>query len=73
MDKVTEMFVTVAGLLVTVALLAVFLSKNSNTSGVISSFFQGFNASLGTAVSPITGGGGVSLPQMSGFGGMMIR
>lgn len=55
MDKVTEMFVTIGGLLVTVALLAVFLSRNSNTSGVIQSFFSGFGNALTVAVSPVTG------------------
>lgn len=78
MDKVTEMFITIGGLLVTVALLAVFLSRNSNTSGVIQSFFSGFGNALSVAVSPITGTSvtpNLSYPSdsMSGFGGMNFR
>lgn len=80
MDKMTEMFVTIGGLIVTVALLSVFLSKNSNTSGVIQSFFSGFSGALSVATSPITGATGTfdySFPSgtnsLSGFGGLNFR
>lgn len=80
MDKMTEMFVTIGGLIVTVALLSVFLSRNSNTAGVIQSFFSGFSGALSVATAPITGATGTmdySFPQgtggMSGFGGLNFR
>jgi hypothetical protein len=79
----TEMFITIGGLIVTVALLSVFLSKNSNTSGVIQSFFSGFSGALNVATGPITGNTSgtfdYSFPNstgnmgMSGFGGMNFR
>lgn len=81
MDKMTEMFVTIGGLIVTVALLSVFLSRNSNTAGVIQSFFSGFSGALRVATGPITGDQSgtfdYSYPQgtggMSGFGGLNFR
>lgn len=80
MDKVTEMFVTIGGLVVTVALLSVFLSTKSNTAGVIQSFFSGFSGALSVATSPITGATGTfdyTYPQgtgaLSGFGGLNFR
>ncbi len=41
-----------------VAMLAVLVSKNSNTSGVINSGGNALSNFLGVAVSPVTGGGG---------------
>lgn len=38
-----------------VALIAVLVSKNSNTTGVVGSVFGGYSSALATAVSPITG------------------
>jgi hypothetical protein len=59
---VTSM-VTVATAIVGVAIIAVLVSKNANTSQVIQSTGNAFSSSLATAISPVTGGGG-----MSGFG-----
>ncbi|MEM4066703.1 MAG: hypothetical protein QXV17_07575 [Candidatus Micrarchaeaceae archaeon] len=49
--------VTIATAIVGVAIIAVLVSKNANTSGVIQSAGQAFSQSLGVAVSPVTGGG----------------
>jgi len=53
--SITAIFTALVG----VAIVAVLVSKNANTSGVINSGFSGFSQALGTAVSPITGGGGL--------------
>lgn len=57
--------ITVATAIVGVAILAVLVSKQANTSQVISSAARGFAADLQAAVSPITGTtntlGGLSL------------
>lgn len=39
-----------------VAIIAVLVSRNSNTSGVISSAGNAYSSSLAVALSPITGG-----------------
>lgn len=57
MNNITESIVTVATAIVGVAILAVLVSRNSNTSGVIASAGKAFSGALGTAVSPVTGGG----------------
>lgn len=60
--------VTVATAIVGVAVLAVLVSKQSNTSGVIQSAGSAFSGALSAAVSPITGssfGGG----NFTGFSG----
>lgn len=56
-----EQVVTVAVAIVGVAILAVLVSKQSNTSGVISAAGNAFSSALGVAVSPITGGSGARL------------
>lgn len=55
MNGITEAVVTVATLIVGVALLALIVSRQSNTTGVISSAFGGFSNALQVAVSPVTG------------------
>jgi len=57
MDKITEAGVTILMAVVGVAILAVIVSRNSNTSQVLQSFGQAFSGILGTAVSPVTGTG----------------
>lgn len=59
--------VTVLLAIVGVALIATLVSKNANTTAVISAGASGFSQSLGTALSPVTGqnftgSGGASLP-----------
>lgn len=57
MDKITEAGVTILMAIIGVAILAVIVSRQSNTSGVLQSFGQAFSGILGTAVSPVTGTG----------------
>jgi hypothetical protein len=55
--------------IVGVASLAVIVSKNSNTAGVITSSGNAFAQGLGVAVSPVTGtsGSGSSIGSLSTF------
>ena len=46
------------GALIGLAIIAVLVSKQANTTGVISSASTGLNSALATAISPVTGGGG---------------
>ena len=57
MDRLTESIVTIAVAIIGLATLAVLVSRNANTSGVIKAAGNAFNSSLGTAISPVTGGG----------------
>lgn len=50
-DKVTVVVMAIIGL----AVLAVILSKNANTSNVISAAGSGFNSLLAAAISPVAG------------------
>lgn len=59
--------VTVLTAIIGVAIIAVLVSKNANTSGVISAGAGGFSSALGTALSPVTGGGGFG-NGLGGFG-----
>ncbi len=63
MDRLTESVVTILVAIIGLATLAVLVSKNANTSGVITSGFKGFSQALGTAISPINNGGGMQLPN----------
>lgn len=56
MNELTSSVVTVLTAIIGVAILAVLVSRNSNTSGVIKAAAGGFAQDLGVAVSPITGG-----------------
>lgn len=59
----------VALAVVGVATAAVIVSKNSNTSGVISATGSAFSSALAVAVSPVTGGSssGMTLGQSNTF------
>lgn len=60
-ERLIESLVTVAVALIGVATLAVIVSKQANTTSVISSAGKAFAQDLGTAVSPITGNNGLAL------------
>jgi len=62
MNELWSGVVTIATAIVGVAILAVIVSKQANTSGVISSAGNALATDIGAAVSPVTGG--------SGFGGL---
>ena len=55
MNATTEAVVTVASLIIGVAILSVLVSPNARTSNVIQAAASGFSNSLATAMSPVTG------------------
>jgi hypothetical protein len=57
-NQLFNSLVTVALAITGVAIIAVLVSKNANTSGVINSAGSAFSQGLGVAVSPVTGSGG---------------
>ena len=61
MGNAGEQVVTIAVAIVGVAILAVLVSRQSNTAGVIQAAGKSFSDALGVAVSPITGGRGVGM------------
>ncbi len=58
MDKTVSAIVTIATAIIGVAILAVLVSRRSNTEGVIKSAGNAFSGSILAAVSPIIGGYG---------------
>lgn len=70
MSKIGEQITVVALAIVGVAVLAVLLSKNANTTGVISAASGGFNSSLAAALSPVTGGNQLGFTGVTGGGGV---
>lgn len=67
----TEAVITIASAIVAVALLAVLVSKKSNTAAVIQAAGSAFGNSLAVAVSPVTGATtrpNLSYPNQGGFG-----
>jgi hypothetical protein len=67
MNELTSMITAIGLAIVGVAVLAVIVSKNSNTTGVISATGSAFSQSLATALSPIVGGGSSYASNMSSF------
>jgi hypothetical protein len=55
MNSLTEALVTIAVAITGVAMLALIVSKKSNTAAVIQAMGSAFGNSLGVAVSPVTG------------------
>jgi hypothetical protein len=64
-DSLVTGIVSIALGILGVATLAVILSKNANTSGVISAGGSALSQNIAAAVSPITGGSGLSMPNFS--------
>jgi hypothetical protein len=58
MDNITSGVVTIATAIVGVAILAVLVSRNANTAGVIKAASGGFAQAITAATGPVTGGGG---------------
>lgn len=73
MNKITEAVVTILTAIIGVAILAVLVSRRSNTAGVMTAGGNAFASMLGAATGPVTGGGGMtSMPGLgSGYGTMM--
>ena len=59
---------TVLMAIVGVAIIAVLVSRNANTTGVLTAGSQAFSGALGTALTPITGGGGNGTFNFGGGG-----
>lgn len=57
-DSLVSSTTTVLLAIVGVAIIAVLVSRNANTSGVIGAGGSAFSSSLGAALSPVTGNGG---------------
>jgi hypothetical protein len=55
MNSIMGGVVTILMAIIGVAILAVLVSKQANTTNVIGAASQGFSGALGTALSPITG------------------
>lgn len=66
-ESLFNQITTIALAIVGLAILAVLVSKNANTSGVIGAAAGGLAQDIGAAVSPVTGGG--SYTGFTGFGG----
>lgn len=70
-----ESIVTIAVAITGVALLAVLVSKKSNTAAVIQAAGSAFGNSLGVAVSPVTNSKmkiDTSYPSSGGFGNLSM-
>lgn len=68
-DHVVTSVVSILMAVVGVAIIAVLISKQANTSNVISAGTTGFGNILKAAVSPVTGSGGLGgqIPQIGTF------
>lgn len=64
-DQLISSVVTVLTAIIGVAIIAVLVSKNANTTGVIAAGGSAFSQSLGTALSPVTGGSGFGFSNLS--------
>lgn len=73
MNQLTGAIVTVLTAIIGVAIIAVLVSKNANTTNVITSGAEGFAGALSTALSPVTGGTGFSFPSSNMAGGALIE
>lgn len=58
-DKAITGLIAIVTAIIGVAIIAVLVSNQSNTSGVLSAGGSAFSNILKTAVSPVTGGGGI--------------
>lgn len=57
MDQLINSATTIVLAIIGIAILAVIVSKNANTSGVISAASGGLAQDIGAATAPVTGGG----------------
>lgn len=72
-DNVIGALVTIGTAIVGIAILAVLVSKQANTAGVISAGGSAFAQDISAAVSPITGGqSGFGLSSFSGQGAPIL-
>ncbi len=73
MNQITEAVVTIAIAVIGLAIVAVLVSRNANTAGVLQAGASGLGNDIGTAISPVTGAAppvNLTYPtQTYGFGG----
>lgn len=71
MDRLTESVVTILVAIIGLATLAVLVSRNANTAGVINAAGRAFGGSLATAISPVSGASAnpAAIFGSSGFAG----
>lgn len=70
-DHLITSVITVITAIIGVAIIAVLVSRNSNTSGVITAGGSALSGILGSALSPVNGGGiGLGLTGFTGGGGL---
>lgn len=67
MDRVIETLTTIGGAIVGVAILAVLVSRNANTAGVLGAAGSAFSNALSAATGPVTGA--VAAPVNTATGG----
>ena len=75
-DRFLEMLLSIFTVAAGVAIVALVLSKKSNTMGVIQAWFSGNTNLLATATSPVTGAKvniNTSYPTQSPFGDMSLN
>lgn len=70
MNQITEQIAGILGLVVGVAIIAVLVSRNANTAGVLQAGGSAFSSILGTAISPVTGNNPVTPMGNFGMSGM---
>jgi len=58
MNNLTETIITIAVAIIGLAMVAVLVSRNANTAGVIREGGGAFTNALRTAISPVAGGTG---------------
>lgn len=64
-EQLVSSIVTVTTAIIGVAIIAVLVSKNAQTSQVIGAGGSAFSQALGTAISPVTGGNGFGFPSFN--------
>lgn len=69
MNQLTEALVTILVGITGVAILAVLVSRKSDTKGVIGALFGGYSSALGAAVSPISGANVIPMQGLHGYYG----
>ena len=58
-EKLIESLTTIAVAIIGIAIIAVLVSKQADTAGVVGAAAKGFATDISAAISPVTGGGGL--------------
>ena len=68
MNQLVNGVIVILTAIIGVAILSVIVSKNSNTVSVLGAGQQAFSGALSTALSPISGNMGISMPSYGTMG-----